>query len=180
MWRNKRSRVKFKSVAPCGRYTALAQLSLSRTRVYASRLETRDSRAARNWLVAPYGNFPSNQYIPVICCCFFFNATSIVHKQNFRNKKRTSRASLMLICDAVSRKAPILMPETSNAAMHNASRSAQGMGVHLHMDQGHEVSRYFDDRDFRSLKLHLPRVNLSVYDEIINLSCAIRLRTFYF
>ena len=29
-WRNKRSRVKFKSVAPCGRYTALAQLSLSR------------------------------------------------------------------------------------------------------------------------------------------------------
>lgn len=113
--------MKFRSVAPYERYTALTQLSLSR--VYASRLETRDSQAARNWLVASYGNFPPNQYIPVV----FFNATS-VRKQNLRNKKHTSRASLMPMRDAVLRKAPILMsrPPMPPCIMHPAPPKAQG------------------------------------------------------
>ena len=125
-----------------------------------SKLETREPHAIGSSRLT--GIFHPISTFQLSVAVFFFNATSIVHKQNFRNKKRTSRASLMSICDAVSRKAPILMPETSNAAMHNASRSAQGMGVHLHMDQGHEVSRYFGDRDFRPLKLHLPCVNLCI------------------
>lgn len=109
-------------MAPCGRDTVLTQLSLSQ--VYASRLETRNSRAARNWFVAFLRKFSAQSVRSSCLRDCFFNVTS-VRKQNFKNKRQTSR-----VLDADTRHD---VEESSNfdtkISMHNASRSAQSRGI---------------------------------------------------
>lgn len=93
-------------MAPCGRGTALTQLSLSQ--VYASRLELGTRELHAIGLSCSCGNFPPNRCVRVVRGCFF-NRTS-VRKQNLKNKRHRHLASLTPMHDTLPRKAPILIP----------------------------------------------------------------------
>lgn len=130
-------------MAPYGRYTALLQLSLSR--VYASRLETRDSRSTRNWLVAFLWKFSAQSLHSNYLWLFFFMQRSR-HAKLQKQKVYTSRI--------LGANARCGVEESSNfdaeISMHNASCSAQGAEIQPQRDQGREVSYCFDSRSFGS------------------------------